>query len=176
MACTVCAHEQRSEIDAALLQKAPARAVGRRFGLTHHALGRHRKSHLAGQLAYLNAERDAIGTRVALDDVAAAVQALEKRVPGEVVTLETADDVLFEGRRLYGKIWAILSEAERTGDTRVALRAIKEARETLELFGRAFKMFDEGGTTIDRSTKILAVLGQASEADLRRLLTDGAAA
>jgi hypothetical protein len=44
--CTICSHEKRSEIDAALLADEPYRHIAARFGTSTGALQRHRAEHL----------------------------------------------------------------------------------------------------------------------------------
>jgi hypothetical protein len=48
-ACTICSHERRAAIDAALVDGTPLRAISGRFGTTKSAVDRHRK-HLAPAL------------------------------------------------------------------------------------------------------------------------------
>jgi len=172
--CTACTHAQREVIDAAILQNTPYRAVASKFELSRDVVGRHARRHLRHQIAFIDADRRLV--QMPLEEAKRARELLETRVKAEKYAIDCSEDVLNETRHLYQKALTIMEEAERTGNSPVALRALREARETLVLFGRAYKMFDEGGTTIDRSTKILTILGQTSEADLRRLLTEVAAA
>ena len=44
--CTACGHPDRAEIEEHLRRGEPLRAIGRAYGLTHRALGRHR-AHMA---------------------------------------------------------------------------------------------------------------------------------
>lgn len=47
--CTICRHEQRAQIDTALIENEPLRNIAERFGLTPTSLHRH-KQHLSTEL------------------------------------------------------------------------------------------------------------------------------
>ena len=103
--CTVCGHEDRAAIDAALVAGTALRDVARRHAVSKDALFRHRDSHLP---VSLTRARDAA-------DVA------------------QADDLLAQLRALLAKANALLANAETAGDIRTALAGVREARATLEL-------------------------------------------
>lgn len=104
--CTVCSHPAREEIDNFLAAGCAASTVAWVFGLGARSVRRHAANHLPAMLK-----------QAALDDRAG--QAL---------------DVLAEVKRLYWKTVNILEKADTP--PRVALAAIREARETLTLVGR----------------------------------------
>ena len=106
--CTICQHEKRNEIDAALIDRRPFRDIARQFGPSKDALVRHHDNHLP---AALIKAKDAA-------DVAHAYTIL-----GQVQTLRD---------RALG----ILDSAEGSGDLRSALGAIRETRGCLELLGK----------------------------------------
>jgi hypothetical protein len=45
--CKVCAHAERLRIEAMIAGGAHQRAIGRKYGLTHHAVGRHWRGHVS---------------------------------------------------------------------------------------------------------------------------------
>lgn len=45
--CSICLHQERPRIDLALVSGAAARAVGRKFNVSPHALGRHLRAHVS---------------------------------------------------------------------------------------------------------------------------------
>jgi hypothetical protein len=49
--CTICRHEQREEIDRALVRGDGLRELARRYGTTHTALFRHKRAHIPAELA-----------------------------------------------------------------------------------------------------------------------------
>jgi len=49
--CTICGHEEREEIDRALVRGEGLRALGRRYGTSHTALFRHKRDHIPAELA-----------------------------------------------------------------------------------------------------------------------------
>jgi len=167
--CVVCADERVSRIDADLVQTT-IRVVARKYGLPKSNVDRHRRYHLAGEVAFLNASKDEIRTRTGVLDAHRAVALLETRMPASEGPLETPADVLTEVRGLFRKVSQLTSDADRTGDSITALKAMAEARRLLELFGRAFHMFDEGGVTIDQSSKVINVVNGMSDDDIRRFL------
>jgi hypothetical protein len=61
----------------------------------------------------------------------------------EAQEVARADDLLDEVRSLQARTLTILDRAERVGDLRTALRAIKEARGNLELLAKLMGQIDE---------------------------------
>jgi len=106
--CSICNHPNRREIDKALVTRsASMRDIAGRFGVSRSALSRHKKNHLP--------------RLVKAAEAAAEVQAVA-----------SGADLIDELDRLLKRAMAILEKAEKTGDLRVALQAIREARETLK--------------------------------------------
>ena len=103
--CTICTHEQRAEIDRALVAGEPFRNIAERFGTSATALTRHKAEHLPVKLA----------------------QAREAKEVAQASTL------LDEVRALRRKAVGILLRAEQSGDLRTALFGIREARACIEL-------------------------------------------
>ena len=104
--CSVCAHAEREAIDRALVAGAAPFALARRYSsLSEPALRRHKGEHLPATL-------------VKAREAAAVAQ---------------ADDLLGQVRELRDQALGILTKAERAGDLKTALLAIREARATLEL-------------------------------------------
>ena len=103
--CTVCSHPDAISINEALvLEKKSNRAITRQYGLHHDAVRRHRE-HIPQLL----------------------VKAHEAEQAAE------ADKLLMDVRRLQAKTLIMLQEAERAGDLRTALSAVREARNNIAL-------------------------------------------
>ena len=115
--CTICQHEQRPEIDAALLNGEALRDIARRYATSKDALARHRE-HLPSKL----------------------VKARE----AEEVT--QADTLLEQVRSLQTRALSILDRADKAGDLRTALGAIREARSNLELLAKLLGELQQEGT------------------------------
>jgi hypothetical protein len=98
--CSICSHADRESINKAIVAQEPFRNIARRFDTSLSAVYRHGKEHLPKTL----------------------VKAVEAR---EVVH---GEDLLGQLLTLRDKTMSILDQAEATGDLRVALYAIKEAR------------------------------------------------
>src|SRR5262249_44706212 len=113
--CTVCAHQSRQEIDAALTTGAPYRRIAPQYGLTERSVRRHAADHIPAMLAQ-------------------AAQA-------KVVT--QAGDLLTQVQTLQAKALDLLAKAEAAGDYRTALAGVREARGTLELLARLRGELDE---------------------------------
>ncbi len=113
--CTVCDHQERHDIDEALVSGTPYRSVAKRFGLSESAVYRHKSEHLPAHL--LKAK--------------------------EVEEAARADDLLEQVRHLQAHALDILERAEKTGDLRTALAAISQARGNLELLGKLAGELDE---------------------------------
>jgi hypothetical protein len=135
--CTICAHPQRSAIDAALVAGEPYRSIAQRFAASEAAMFRHKVEHLPRRLA-------------------AAHQAAEQA---------DADSLLEQVSALHRRTLSILGQAEVSGELRVALAAIREARGNLELLGKLMGELSEAPqVTIMLSAEWLAVRAALMEA------------
>lgn len=123
--CTVCTNDQKQEIDRALLEGQTLRSISLQFAVSTWALARHRDS---GHIP------------------AAIIKA------HEVEEVAEAGDLLGQMQRLHARTLSILSDAERRGDQRTALAAVREARGNLELLTKLYVLLigtpQPDGTTI----------------------------
>lgn len=107
--CSICNHPNRAAIDKALVTRsASMRDVAGQYGVSRSALSRHKTNHLPR-----------------------LVQAAEVAEAAQAVTSGVA--LIDELDRLLSRSLAILKAAEETGQLRVALQAIREARETIKI-------------------------------------------
>ncbi len=106
--CTICRHDKRSEIDKALLDERPFRAIARQYGPSRGALARHQKSHIIQSLA------------------------LSKKAEDELA----ADDLFGRLQYLSQQTLDILESAKHDGSPNVALSAIKRLESQIELRAR----------------------------------------
>ena len=106
--CTICGHAKREDIDAALVSGDPFRHISAQFGISTTALQRHKKAHIPESLLM------AAGAK----------------------NVARADDLLAHVSELRKRALSILEEAEREGDLRTALLAIREARSCIELLAK----------------------------------------
>jgi len=108
--CTVCDHEGRGAIDAALVAgDASLNRIAQQYGVSSYALRRHRDRHLSPALA---AMREAEETE--------REAALQQRI-----------------ERLIERAERLLRAAEEDGRSQTALAAVRELRSLLELLGKA---------------------------------------
>lgn len=106
--CSICEHADCAAIDKALVTKACSlRTIADRFGVSKTALIRHRDNHIPKLV------QAAEGARTAQEATSGAA------------LIEELD-------RLLSRAKAILDAAEQDGALRVALQAIREARETIK--------------------------------------------
>lgn len=106
--CHTCNHPKRAEIDLALVAGTSSRQVAIRYNLSHDSVGRHRASHLPGDLLRCREAEDIARSEALL----AAVHTLQER------TL------------------AILRRVEERGEVRGVMAAVREVRRNLELLSR----------------------------------------
>ena len=106
--CTICDDPRRAEIDAALVSSEVYRAIAKRFSVSESAMYRHRAAHLPQAMVKASQAQEAV----------------------------QADSLLDQVRSLQERTMTILDTAEDTGNLRVALQAIREARGTVELLAR----------------------------------------
>lgn len=116
--CTICDHPRREEIDTALIENIGYRAVAKRFGVSESATFRHRNAHLP--LVMLKAH--------------------------EAEAIIRADNLLGQVQTLQERAMRILTEAEDSGDLRIALQALREARGNIELIAKLMGQLNESVT------------------------------
>jgi hypothetical protein len=115
--CTICTHERRAEIDAALLDGEPYRVIAIRCEASASAVQRHRE-HLPSFIVKAH----------------------------EAQEVAQADTLLEQVRSLQTRALSILDKAEDAGDLRTAVSAIREARATVELFAKLSGELQQEGT------------------------------
>jgi len=115
--CSICSHQQRPEIDRALLEGIPLRDIAERWGVSKTAAHRH-KGHVAGVLR----AQQALTVERLLSDLAD----LQQRALRLLTKAERTDD-------LRGALAA-------TREARETVMAIAKIIETSELEGRITKL------------------------------------
>ena len=106
--CTICRHDQRVDIDKALVARAPYRDIAGQFGVSKSALVRHHDDHLPPSLVKAKATAEAV----------------------------EADALLGQVLELRDRAVSILDKAERAGEYPAAVSAIREARASVELLAK----------------------------------------
>jgi uncharacterized protein YllA (UPF0747 family) len=115
--CTICTHEQRPEIDAALLNETPLRDMARRYATSKDALARHR-DHLPKQLVKAQEQED----------------------------VSQAIDVVKQLKAINGATLAILKEARADKNGELALKAVDRIQRQLELQAKLLGELQQEGT------------------------------
>lgn len=118
--CSICSHKERAEIDKALIDSVPFRHIASRYNVTTGSLQRHKADHLP----------------------AAMVQSKQ------AAEVARGDTLLDQVKSLQEKALAILATAEKDGQLRTALMAIREARENLTLLGKLMGELQENQINI----------------------------
>jgi hypothetical protein len=113
--CTVCRHDQRHDVEFALVRRESYRDIARQFAISKDALGRHAKEHLPELLSRAYRAEEAA----------------------------RADDLLSQVEELQSKTLNLLLKAEEAGELRAALSAIREARGNVELLAKLRGELDE---------------------------------
>src|SRR5260370_32496038 len=106
--CTICSHRQRAEIDAAAIAGTSNRVIARQFAVHHDAVLRHKGDHLLAELVK-------------------AKQAEEVSRATDLLAMATTRDKL---------ALALLARAERMGDLKTAVQALRVSLTSLELLAR----------------------------------------
>lgn len=116
--CTVCSSPSRPDIDRALVAGAVLRSVAQQHGLTVWSVKRHRDAHLPAALCQAQ----------------------------EAAELAEADSLLRQVKGLQAKTLQTLLDAEKKGDHRTVLMAVREARGNLELLAKLLGELQQEGT------------------------------
>jgi hypothetical protein len=117
--CTICVHDERHQINVALVAREPFRAIASRFGVSKPALQRHASDHIPKQLveAYKSLERsDAESLVVELANEKQDVQRLKRKAEeGEdYKTALMADDKALKALELQAKIEQLIASSPTT--------------------------------------------------------------
>ncbi len=115
--CTICTHEQRPQIDAALLNETPYRIIAKRFDASPAAVNRHRE-HLPSQLVKAQQQEN----------------------------VSQAIDVVKQLKAINGATLAILKEARAEGNGELALKAVDRIQRQLELQAKLLGELQQEGT------------------------------
>ena len=130
--CTICTHTKRHDIDQALVERRPFRAIARQHGVSKDALIRHHDDHLPTALVKAQAAREAAN----------------------------ADALLAQVVDLRDKAFGIFDKAEGSDDLRAAVSAIREARGCVELLAKlAGELKDAPTVNIVLSAEWLTIQG-----------------
>jgi hypothetical protein len=145
-ACTICSHKRRPAIDAALVSGESNRRIATQFQLGEAAVRRHKAEHLPLQL----------------------IQAREAQEVAD------ADSLLAHLRSLNRETLSIPDQAKQSGDLRIALMAIGQARGNLELLAKLAGELQQEGTVnlvispeyLQVRTRLIAALAPYPDARL----------
>lgn len=113
--CSACSHDQREEIDSALVSGMALRPISERFGISTSSLFRHRSGHLPVALAKAQ----------------------------EAAEIAHGDSLLEQIRSIQQTTIRLLTKAEAAGAFVPAAMFIKEARGNLELLAKMLGELDE---------------------------------
>lgn len=106
--CTICSHGDKEAINKELVDGVSLRNIAKRFDTSAPSLFRHKQDHLPVALALAKEAGD----------------------------IAQSDDLLSRLVDLQDKAVNILDKAEKAGDMRTALMAVREVRATMELVGK----------------------------------------
>ena len=124
--CTICTHLDRPAIEQAILNSKPLRRIAADFAVSESSLRRHRRTHMhqvKQTVAQVRAQQD----------------------------LDSAHALVDQLRLLRSTAFSILTKAEKAEKLNVALAAVREARNTLELLLKLEGELDSGGVHITLS-------------------------
>jgi coenzyme F420-reducing hydrogenase alpha subunit len=114
--CSVCDHDDSTDINSALASNEPLRTIADRWSVSKTALIRHRNEHLPAS-SLLEAE--------------------------EAEEAASADSLLDEVRELHEHALSTLNRVEEAEELSVAVRAIREATDDLERSAKLLEELDE---------------------------------
>jgi len=153
--CEACRHPRNRDIDRALANEGRAEQLARKYGLSLSSMQRHRRNHLKPDVATM---------------LPITGESADYETWLEHAKLESASDVLGFARFLIYRLDRLVSRAEADGDVRGAISAITGMQKSLtDLFARTTGLLTDA-PQIDASTKVVAVLGNLSEGELRAFL------
>jgi hypothetical protein len=116
--CSICDHPKLVEINKSLVEGGPYRVIAKQFGISSSATLRHKNKHLPDSMVRAHKARQAAN----------------------------ANNLLANVCKLQRRAGRILSSAEKSGDHRIALSAIREIRNTIELLAKLAGELQTGTT------------------------------
>jgi hypothetical protein len=142
--CTICSHEERHQVNVALVHREPYRHIAARHGVSTGALQRHSREHLPALLVK-------------------AYEAIER---------DDAEDLAGEVNKIKEDVHRLKEKAEDEGDLRAALLGCDKALKALELQAKIEQLIQTAPTLnihlntewIDLRTAILRALAPHPEA------------
>lgn len=150
--CSICSSAHRDVVDRLLVMGGSYRRIAARFSLTEQAVRRHKANHLPAALAKAQGAQE----------------------------VAQADNLLLQLQWLQWKALTLLDAAEKAGDGRTALGAIREARGNIELLARLMGELNDNSHSDDFITSpewesVRAMLMQALQAypDARAEVAEG---
>jgi hypothetical protein len=161
--CTVCRHVRRGEIDTAIHALTSFRMVGRTFGVPKDTIARHARAHCG--ITETPAQATENARRRSERKVAASVV--------DVKPIETAEDVVEDLQWLRVEAMGLFEQAKARSDWKSAERLFSQLVAVTDRFGEMHKVLGPKGSvtvSIDRSSRVMNVIGAMSEDDLRKLL------
>lgn len=138
--CACCTHPDLAEIDAAILAGETIRALGKRYGMSHTAVERHKKNHIGKALVKL--------------------RAAEREEAEELSALAEVRDLLPRMKR-------VLDDAEREGKTGNMMAVAAQIRPYIELLAKLTHEIETRPVTVinlQTSEEWLAVRGAIFQA------------
>jgi hypothetical protein len=117
--CTICKHSRRSQLEIGLVHHVPMRVLAARFGVSQHALHRHRHNHLSPQMA-------------------AAILAAQKpsAVDLEALQVSESEGLLSQLVAQRARLQTYADQCLELGDVGGATRAERSITANLELVGK----------------------------------------
>jgi hypothetical protein len=122
--CSICVHEKRMRVEHALLAGEPYRDIALRFKVSRDAVARHRK-HIAATVV--------------------------KSLDSEQIT--QSESLLAQLEELKTEAQRLKQKAERAGDYRAALAAVRELCRIVELVAKLCGQMESRSETIGRITQ-----------------------
>jgi hypothetical protein len=110
--CEICGHPEREAIERRLLAGDPPTAAAAGFGVSRHSAQRHRDQHM------------------------------KPAVEAETEMPRSHEELVAQARELQAKTLTALERAEDEGDTKVVLRAMREARQNLQVLAKLLTEID----------------------------------
>lgn len=158
--CSICSHPDLRAIDQALIGKTPLRKIAVTFNVGRTALSNHMHVHTD---AWEKRERRAAATR--------GPRRKRPVVTVDPVVIESPADFVRELQRAYTETLSLLEEGKRTSDTRLVEKCLGQVGSMLDRFAKMLNLYsDSAPILVDRSQKVLNVIGALSDEQLRALI------
>lgn len=135
--CTVCNHPDRASIELGIANHVPLRTLAKRYGVSYHALHRHKKNHMPPQLM-----------------AQLLIRPKQTDIDLEQLRLTESEGLLHHLIHQRGQLYALADKAREIGDISAETRVHGQMSRNIELVAKLLGDLKVGSHTVTQNILI----------------------